>query len=220
MNVQNSENYDYERAEMVENQLQANGITSKDIIEAFLKVPRHQFVPDDHKDKSYLDMPLPIGHAQTISQPFVVAFMLQRLELMKGHKVLEVGTGSGYQTALLSEMGCEVITVEFVEELSRRAELTLKNLEYKNVKFVVGDGRYGFEEGSPYDRIVVSAASGDIPENLIGQLNDSGGRMIIPVGRESQHLVMIVKKDNSVDKKRLGPVKFVPLVRSKDFLNS
>jgi len=215
MNIIKFDNFRLRRKEMVEQQLISNGIDQEEVINAFLTVPRHEFVPDEVKDKSYSDTPLPIGYSQTISQPFVIAYMIQVLELKSGHRVLEVGTGSGYQTALLCEMGCEVFTVELIDELSSRAEQTLKLLGYRNVRFKVGDGHYGFEEGSPYDRIIVSAASEDIPDSLVEQLEENGGKLIIPVGEKKQQLILVKKSGNEAEKKVLTSVKFVPLIKKE-----
>lgn len=201
-----------ERKKMVNEQLVSRGIVQQELLSAFLAVPRHHFVPDQHKDKSYSDIPLPIGHLQTISQPFVVAYMLEKLNLKKGDKVLEVGTGSGYQTAVLSELGCDVYTVEFVEELAQGARRALCLTGHKDIKFKTGDGRCGFLEGAPYDAIVVSAASEDIPAVLIDQLKSSGGSMIIPVGKSLQRLKLVTKNGKNVDETTLVPVQFVRLV--------
>lgn len=220
MNTQDFYNFNLKRSKMVEEQLASNGIVQKELLNAFLTVPRHEFVPDEFKDKSYNNSPLPIGYSQTISQPFVVAFMLQVLNLVRGQKVLEIGTGSGYQTALLCELGCEVFTVELVEELSEFAKKTLQVHGYKNVKFKIADGHYGFKEESPFDRIVVSAASGEIPDSLVEQLKEQGGRMVIPVGRKSQQLILITKSGSEVKKKILSSVKFVPLIKDQDELKN
>ena len=220
MHITDFDNFKLKRTKMVQDQLVSNGIDQQDLINAFLTVPRHEFVPDEFKDKAYKNTPLPISHSQTISQPFVVAFMLQILNLMKGHRVLEIGTGSGYQTALLCEMGCDVYTVELNYELSKKAEKTLHLLGYKNIKFKIGDGHLGFEEGSPYDRVVVSAASEEIPDSLIDQLKDQGGRMVIPVGKNTQRLILIKRDGNEIDKKVLSSVKFVPLIKNGDNLTN
>ena len=209
----NEINLNLERAKMVEDQLIANGIVHQDIIDAFLNIPRYKFVPEEYKEQSYNDRPLPIGFSQTISQPFVVAYMLQLLNLNSTHKVLEVGTGSGYQTALLCDMGCRVFSVELIEELSKRAEEVINSLGFKNVTFVIGDGHYGYKEGSHYDRIVVSAASETVPDSLIEQLNDQGGKLVLPVGNEIQRINLITKNGKEVKKKILDAVKFVPLIK-------
>jgi len=209
----NEINFNLERAKMVQEQLIVNGIVQQDITDAFFSIPRHKFVPDEYKEQSYKDRPLPIGFSQTISQPFVVAYMLQLLNLNSSHKVLEIGTGSGYQTAILCWMGCLVFSVELIEELSKRAEDVINSLGFKNVTFVIGDGHYGYKEGSHYDRIVVSAASETVPDSLIEQLNDQGGKLVIPVGKEIQRINLITKTGKEVKKKILDAVKFVPLIK-------
>lgn len=206
------DSFSAEREKMVNEQLVSRGIVQQELLSAFLAVPRHRFVPDRHKDKSYSDIPLPIGHSQTISQPFVVAYMLEKLNLKKGDKVLEVGTGSGYQTAVLSELGCDVYTVEVIEELAQGARRALCLTGYRDIKFKTGDGRCGFPEGAPYDAIVVSAASEDIPAVLTDQLKNSGGSMIIPVGKNLQRLQLITKSADNIEKTPLAPVQFVRLV--------
>jgi len=207
-----SDNFKSEREKMVKEQLMAREIVQQSILSAFLTVPRHYFVPSRYKDKSYKDVPLPIGHSQTISQPFVIAYMLQKLNLNKGDRVLEIGTGSGYQTAILCEMGCDVYTVELIDELAQKARKTLSLIGYKDIKFKTGDGRCGFSEGAPYDAIVVSAASDDIPDALIDQLKSSGGSVIIPIGKQSQQLALVKKKGKDIEKEMLVLVQFVRLV--------
>lgn len=208
----NTCDFDTERKRMVEDQLASNGIVQQEVLDAFLTVPRHLFVPNEYKNRSYESTPLPIGSSQTISQPFVIAYMIQALKLRRGDKVLEVGTGSGYQTAILCEIGCKVYTVELIEELAKRAERTFYLMRYSNIKFKIGNARNGFEEGAPYDGIVVSAASEDIPSKLVYQLKEQEGNMIIPVGKKSQQLVLITKSEKNIKEKILIPVKFVPLI--------
>jgi len=199
------------RERMVEEQIIARGVKDKKVIEVMKKVPRHLFVPEEYRQYSYEDEPLPIGEGQTISQPYIVAYMTEVLELKEDDKVLEIGTGSGYQTAILAEIVKEVYTVEIIESLSKRAQKVLKELGYKNIHFKVGDGTYGWKEYSPYNAILVTAAPSKIPESLQNQL-DEGGRMIIPVGSFFQELVLVVRQKNKFKKKKLIPVRFVPLV--------
>ncbi|MCP2618846.1 protein-L-isoaspartate(D-aspartate) O-methyltransferase [Candidatus Aminicenantes bacterium AC-335-A11] len=196
---------------MVEEQIIARGVKDKKVIEVMKKVPRHLFVPEEYREYSYDDEPLPIGEGQTISQPYIVAYMTEVLELKEDDKVLEIGTGSGYQTAILAEIVKEVYTVEIIESLSKKAQKVLKELGYKNIHFKIGDGTYGWKEYSPYNAILVTAAPSKIPESLQNQLDD-GGRMIIPVGSFFQELVLVVRQKNKFKKKKLIPVRFVPLV--------
>ncbi|MCP2519028.1 protein-L-isoaspartate(D-aspartate) O-methyltransferase [SCandidatus Aminicenantes bacterium Aminicenantia_JdfR_composite] len=199
------------RERMVEEQIIARGVKDKKVIEVMKKVPRHLFVPEEYREYSYDDEPLPIGEGQTISQPYIVAYMTEVLELKEDDKVLEIGTGSGYQTAILAEIVKEVYTVEIIESLSKKAQKVLKELGYKNIHFKIGDGTYGWKEYSPYNAILVTAAPSKIPESLQNQLDD-GGRMIIPVGSFFQELVLVVRQKNKFKKKKLIPVRFVPLV--------
>ncbi len=199
------------RERMVEEQIIARGVKDKKVIEVMKKVPRHLFVPEEYRQYSYEDEPLPIGEGQTISQPYIVAYMTEILELKEDDKVLEVGTGSGYQTAILAEIVKEVYTVEIIESLSKRAQKVLKELGYENIYFKIGDGTYGWKEHSPYNAILVTAAPSKIPESLQNQLDD-GGRMIIPVGSFFQELVLVIRQKNKFKKKKLIPVRFVPLV--------
>lgn len=199
------------REKMVEEQIIARGIKDKKVIEVMKKVPRHLFVPEEYRQYSYDDEPLPIGEGQTISQPYIVAYMTEILELKEDDKVLEIGTGSGYQTAILAEVVKEVYTVEIIKSLSKRAQKVLKELGYENIHFKIGDGTYGWNEYSPYNAILVTAAPSKIPESLQKQLDD-GGRMIIPVGSFFQELVLVVRRKNKFKKKKLIPVRFVPLI--------
>lgn len=208
--------YPHTSEEMVKEQIVARGITDRRVIEAMKRVPREYFVTEDYKELAYSDQPLPIGHGQTISQPYVVAYMTQELEINPDSKVLEIGTGSGYQTAILAEIAEEVYTVEIIEELAKRAEETLTNLGYRNIKFKVGDGREGWKEFSPFSRIIVTAASEDIPSELINQC-ETGGIIVIPIGPKgwTQDLVKIRKLENGITEQRMLPVRFVPLVKGK-----
>ena len=204
---------------MVEEQLAAPGRDIKDrrVLDAMATVPRHEFVPKALWNAAYWDEPLPIGYGQTISQPFVVAFMTERLELDERHKVLEVGTGSGYQAAVLSHLCRRVYTVERWRELQKAAERRLTALGITNVTTIIGDGWLGWPPQAPFDRIIVTAAAKEAPPALIAQLKP-GGRMIVPLGesRETQHLVQIDKTEAGLAKPiPLLPVRFVPLVHGR-----
>ncbi|MDW3228766.1 MAG: protein-L-isoaspartate(D-aspartate) O-methyltransferase [Acidobacteriota bacterium] len=203
--------YDEERKDMVEYQIRRRGIKDNKVLEAMGKVARHLFVPEEMKDLAYQDEPLPIGKGQTISQPYIVAFMTEALKLSGNEKVLEIGTGSGYQTAILAEIAREVYTVELIPELSRRAQSVLNELGYTNIHYLIGDGSRGWPEESPYEAILVSAAPATIPEPLVDQLK-VGGRMIIPVGTDFQELALVTRKKEGWDEDRLIGVRFVPLI--------
>ncbi len=205
-----------QRQAMVQNQIVARGVKDRCVIEAMLKVPRHMFVPEEFQDESYNDHPLPIGENQTISQPYMVAIMSEALELTGEEKVLEVGTGSGYQTAILAECAKEVYTVERIESLSRRAQKILETLGYNNVHFYVGDGSKGLPDKAPFDAILVTAGAKHIPQALVDQLA-CGGRLVIPVDEKGafgiQTLLKITKgKDGKLTTESLGGCRFVPLV--------
>jgi protein-L-isoaspartate(D-aspartate) O-methyltransferase len=204
--------YYAERKQMVKEQIISRGIYEKEIIDAFLKFERHLVVPGEYRSRSYGDHPLPIGEGQTISQPYIVAFMTQVLDLKRTDRVLEVGTGSGYQAAILGELSDHVYTIEINKTLGRRAEKLLKDLGYDNVRVRVGDGYKGWEEHAPFDAIIVTAAPTHVPAPLKEQLKE-GGRMIIPVGDEyAQELVYIRKVNNELERQGELPVRFVPLV--------
>lgn len=195
---------------MVETQIIAREIKDRKVIEAFLKVPRERFVPEHLKEYAYEDGPLPIGEGQTISQPYIVALMTEALCLEGKEKVLEIGTGSGYQAAILAEIGCEVFSVERIPELALKANKLLKEMGYR-VNIKIGDGTLGWKEFSPYDRIIVTAAAPDIPPSLYEQLKD-GGYMIIPVGdRYFQELILVKKCGNRMEKRNFGGCQFVLL---------
>ncbi len=196
---------------MVENQLKVRGIKDKKVLEAMEKVQRHQFVPDHLKLNAYDDEPLPIGNGQTISQPYIVAYMTESLQLKGKEKVLEIGTGSGYQAAILAELSQEVFTVEVYENLGRKARQVLEDLGYHNIKYKIGDGTLGWEEYAPYDAIIVTASPAKTPEPLKEQIK-IGGRMVIPVGQTFQNLYLFEKSKQKLKKKKLLPVRFVPLV--------
>jgi protein-L-isoaspartate(D-aspartate) O-methyltransferase len=210
-----SSHYYGERKQMVEEQIISRGIHEKEIIDAFLKVERHLFVPGQYRSRAYGDYPLPIGEGQTISQPYIVAFMTQVLDLKRNDRVLEIGTGSGYQAAILGELSDHVYTIEINKTLGRRAEKLLKDLGYYNVKVRIGDGYKGWKEHAPFDAIIVTAAPTHVPGPLKEQLKE-GGRMIIPVGDEyAQKLVYIRKINNKLEQQSELPVRFVPLVDPK-----
>lgn len=198
------------RWEMVEKQLISRGIKERHVVDAFLNVPRHRFVPPELVDSAYYDGPLPIGMEQTISQPYIVALMTEVADVHKGDKVLEVGTGSGYQTAILAEIGCEVYTIEIIPELAERARHTLTELGYRNIHFRIGDGNKGWEEHAPYDAVIVTAAPDHIPDPLVEQLK-VGGRLVIPVGSYEQELLLLVKEEKGVTIRHITPVRFVPM---------
>lgn len=209
--VNSNPDYDQARRNMVEYQIKARGIKDKRVLAAMLKIPRHLFVPEEMKDMAYRDEPLPIGYGQTISQPYIVAYMTEALKLRPEDKVLEIGTGSGYQTAILAELVRDVYTIEIIPELSERAQETLKNLGYTNIEFLIGDGSKGWPEKAPFDAILVSAAPAEVPPALVEQLQING-RLVIPVGTDSQELVLIKKTKKGLEKTRLIGVRFVPLI--------
>ena len=199
------------RRDMVEQQILRRGVTEPGVLEAMEEVPRHQFVPDDLRDRAYVDSPLAIGSGQTISQPYVVALMTSLLELDGDEKVLEIGTGSGYQAAVLSRLAMDVFTVEIREALGKRAEQTIAALGYNNVHLRIGDGYQGWPEEAPFDGIIVTAAPESIPEPLIDQLK-VGGKLVIPLGDFFQDLVVITKTPDGIEKKEVIPVRFVPMI--------
>ena len=206
-------NYDILRYKMVEEQLIPRNIGSQAVLDAMRNVPRHIFIPPNMQKNAYEDCPLPIGLGQTISQPYIVAFMTEQLEPVAAKKILEIGTGSGYQAAILAQHGCEVYTIEFIEELAARAKNTIASLKFDNVKIKHGNGYLGWPEQAPFDAIIVTAAPPQIPEKLVEQLKD-GGKMIIPVGEVHavQLLKLVTKKDRRITEKDLLPVRFVPMV--------
>lgn len=212
------EAYAERRQEMVDRQIRARGVNDRRVLAAMLKVPRHLFVPDELQDMSYEDTPLPIRFDQTISQPYIVAFMTEALKLGPADKVLEVGTGSGYQAAILAELAGEVYSIEIVRPLGEQAAGRLEKMGYKNVHVRIGDGSKGWPEEAPFDAIIATAAPGDIPETLVKQLKP-GGRMVIPVGTIFQELFLITKTKDGYDKKALLPVKFVPMVTPYEHKN-
>lgn len=211
-----TDTFKMERQHMVKTQIRARGITYQPTLDAMLTVPRHLFVPDYLINRAYSDGPLPIGYGQTISQPYIVAYMTSVLKPEKTDKILEIGTGSGYQAAVLAEIADSVFTVEIVPELAARAEKLLKQLGYDNVWVKSGDGYFGWEEHAPYDKIIVTAAPEEVPQPLIDQLKE-GGKMIIPVGGvySYQYLILLEKKKGKVIEKTMLPVRFVPFTRKK-----
>ena len=208
--------YIFQREQMVKWQLQARDITDLATLSAMLNVPRHEFVPESMKVRAYTDGPMPIGNGQTISQPYIVAFMTQALHLKANHRVLEIGTGSGYQAAVLAKIVDSVYTIEIVEDLAIVAKKRLKDLGYDNVVVKWGDGYHGLPTKAPFDAIMVTAGAETIPQPLIDQLK-VGGSMIIPVGPHNgiRQLVLITKKKNKVHTRNLMPVRFVPFTRIK-----
>ncbi len=202
---------------MVEEQLAAPGrnIQNRRVLDAMSTVPRHEFVPKALRNLAYRDEPLPNGQGQTISQPFIVAFMTEQLDPKPTDRVLEIGTGSGYQAAVLSQLAAEVYTIEIIEPLAKRAEANLKRLGYNNVKVLAGDGYQGWPDHAPFDGIVVTCAPDHIPQPLVEQLRD-GGRMIIPVGPpENQQLYLLQKHGTKVEQQAVLPVRFVPMTRAQ-----
>ena len=198
------------RARMVRDQMAGRDITDPRVLAAMRKIPRHRFVPAGVRSQAYADHPLPIGHDQTISQPYVVAFMTQALELEGDEKVLEIGTGSGYQAAVLAELCRQVYTIEIVDELAARAEQTLDQLGYDNVHVRAGDGYQGWPDQAPFDAIIVTAAPPEVPEPLVEQLA-TGGRMVIPVGELYQDLHLIERNAEGFERQKVLPVRFVPM---------
>jgi protein-L-isoaspartate(D-aspartate) O-methyltransferase len=198
------------RWDMVENQIVSRGINDARVIKAMLKVKRHLFVPKEYLDSAYSDKPIPIEKEQTVSQPYMVALMTELLNPSPGKKILEIGTGSGYQSAVLAETGCDLYTIEIIEDIAVNARKTLEKLGYSNIKYRIGDGYRGWEENAPFEGIIVTAAPADIPDKLIEQLSQ-GGRMIIPVGDLSQELLLIENTNDGVKRKKITAVRFVPM---------
>ncbi|MEW6087887.1 MAG: protein-L-isoaspartate(D-aspartate) O-methyltransferase [bacterium] len=203
------------RKEMVETQIRAMGVKDERVLEAMLKVRRHLFVPKTYQNSAYIDSPLPIGEGQTISQPYIVALMTELLELKGDEKVLEIGTGSGYQAAILSELCKEVYTIEIIETLGKRAGKLLEDLGYKNIKVKIGDGYKGWPEYAPFDAVIVTAAPDHIPQALIDQLKE-GGRMVIPVGDYFQELKLVKKINGKPVIENITAVRFVPMIKGTE----
>jgi len=198
---------------MVDSQIRARGVRDPLVLSAMAKVPRHLFVPENLRVHAHADEPLPIGDGQTISQPYIVAYMTEALGLRGGEKVLEIGTGSGYQTAVLAEIAGEVWTVEIVEALAARARGILDGLGYENVHYRVGDGSEGWPAAAPFEAIIVTAAAPQMPSALEDQLA-VGGRMIVPVGTDLQELVLVRRGKKGIERERRLGVRFVPLVKA------
>lgn len=198
------------RNRMVVEQIASRGVSDPRVLAAMRKVPRHEFVPEEYRDLAYRDTPLPIGYGQTISQPYIVAYMTEQLHIGKEDTVLEIGTGSGYQAAVLAELASEVYTIEIIPELAERAKKTLRRLGYNNVHVRIGDGYKGWPEHAPFDAIILTAAPPRVPQPLIDQLKE-GGRLIAPVGEDYQELVLIRKENGEILRENLIPVRFVPM---------
>lgn len=205
-----------QREEMVRLQLEYRGISDSKVLEAFSNVPRDAFVPLEYRRYSYADQPIPIGEGQTISQPYIVAYMTEVLQVRPNEKVLEIGTGSGYQAAILAEMDVEVFSIEVNEILADRARIILENLGYKKINLKTGDGYEGWEEHAPFDAILVTCSPASVPPKLKEQLAE-GGRMIIPVGLQNsvQYLYLLEKQKGKIRQKSVMPVRFVPMTDGK-----
>ncbi|MFC1694415.1 protein-L-isoaspartate(D-aspartate) O-methyltransferase [Candidatus Latescibacterota bacterium] len=214
--AENQAGYARDRLQMVDQQIVARGIKDTSVIEAMKKVPRHYFVPEGRRHLSYVDSPLPIGERQTISQPYIVAFMTEVLKLNPEDRILEIGTGSGYQAAILAELVKEVYTIEIIPSLGKKARKLLENMGYRNIFVKIGDGYKGWPGKAPFDAVIVTCAPENIPRALIEQLED-GGRLIIPVGPAGtvQELIMGVKIKDQLKTESILPVIFVPMVRGK-----
>jgi protein-L-isoaspartate(D-aspartate) O-methyltransferase len=205
-----------QRERMVKEQIVMRGLVTERVLSALRKVPREEFVPADYRWESYRDKALPIGYDQTISQPFIVAFMTEELQPQPTDRVLEVGTGSGYQAAILAELVAEVYSIEIIAPLAKTAETTLRRLGYKNVHVKTGDGYKGWPEHAPFDSIIVTCAPERVPQPLLDQLKE-GGRMIIPVGAKfAQELYLFEKKNGRLQQSAVLPVRFVPMVREEE----
>lgn len=199
-----------ERQRMVDQQVRARGVTDERVLAAMLRVPRHRFVPDAVATEAYADHPLPIGEGQTISQPYIVGYMTAAADLAPGDRVLEIGTGSGYQAAVLAEIAAEVYTIEIIPSLAESARRTLTELGYRNVRVRSGNGYLGWPEAAPFDAIVVTAAPPEIPAALVEQLA-VGAKMAIPVGEQYQEMVIVTRREDGVREERAFPVLFVPM---------
>jgi protein-L-isoaspartate(D-aspartate) O-methyltransferase len=211
------DSYARPRQVMVENQIRARGVTDEAVLAALLNVPRHEFVPPEYQYQSYQDHPLPIGYGQTISQPYIVAVMTELIELQPGERVLEIGTGSGYQAAILAQITDEVYSIEIIPELAERAQETFDRLGYDQIVAKQADGYWGWEEYAPFDAIIVTAAPDHVPQPLVNQLAD-GGKMVIPVGPPGgyQSLWLLEREGEEVFRYNWGGVRFVPLTRSEE----
>jgi protein-L-isoaspartate(D-aspartate) O-methyltransferase len=214
---QGAGDWEARRHRMIESQLRARGIEDARVLDAMRKVPRHLFVPEEYRWRAYDDSPLPIGHDQTISQPYIVGYMSEALELRTTDRVLEIGTGSGYQAAILGELAGQVYTIEIVPELAERARTALEAAGYRNVQVRHGDGYLGWPEAAPFDRIIVTAAPDKVPQALIDQLA-VGGIMVVPVGGvyDDQVMTILRKTEKGVITRETLPVRFVPMIRKRN----
>ncbi len=199
-----------QREDMVRSQIVSRGVRDQRVLEAMRTVPRERFVREDNMGLAFFDGPLSIGCGQTISQPYIVAYMTEMLDLKETDRVLEIGTGSGYQTAVIAEIAHAVYTIEIVEKLARRAQQTLDLLGYTNIHFRTGDGTDGWPEEAPFDAIMITAAPEKVPEHLVSQLAD-GGRMVVPVGGFTQYLARLIRRGEEIEKEGLIGVRFVPM---------
>ncbi len=206
---QSAEDFAAQRKQMVE-VIRQQGVTSQTVLDALLKVPRHRFVPAEQVSYAYENRPLPIGHRQTISQPYIVGYMTAAASIAPGEKVLEIGTGSGYQAAVLAEIAKEVYTIEIIPELAESARTLLKEMGYRNLHVKTGNGYEGWPEHAPFDAIVVTAAPDEIPRALVEQLAVNG-KMVIPVGSTFQEMVIVTKSESGIVEQRTIPVRFVPM---------
>jgi protein-L-isoaspartate(D-aspartate) O-methyltransferase len=203
------------RARMVADQIRARGVRDPRVLDAVTRVPRELFLPEAQRDEAYADRPVPIGFGQTISQPYIVAYMTEALQVEPSHRVLEIGTGCGYQTAVLAELSLEVYSIELIDVLAERARRTLDSLAFVNVQVRAGDGHFGWPEQAPFDRILAAAAPPEVPPALIEQLVD-GGILVIPVGTGEQELRVLRKHGGRVELLSTLPVRFVPMLRRDD----
>lgn len=209
------EDFEAQRRQMVETQITRRGIRDGRVINAMLKIDRHLFVPEKIQAQAYTDRPLPIAAGQTISQPYIVALMTETLQLNSTDRVLEIGTGSGYQAAVLAEIVQEVYSIEIVQSLAEQSKALLDRLGYKNITVKHGNGYLGWSEHAPFDAIIVTAAPEKIPEALIEQLK-VGGRMVLPVGLANQELILVTKTNDGITQKFITPVRFVPMVQEPE----
>lgn len=210
-----SDRYAPARQRMVREQIERRGVRDPAVLDGMARVPRHLFVPETHRGRAYEDEPLPIGQRQTISQPYIVAFMTAAISPAPSDRVLEIGTGSGYQAAVLATIVKEVFSIEILADLGESARLRLRDLGYENVTVRIGDGHAGWPEHAPFDAILVTAAPDEVPPRLLEQL-EIGGRLVIPVGDREQHLIRITRTPEGYDRETLLPVRFVPMTGSAE----